>query len=177
MKKIERTTVRDLDAVTANAPDWDIDYGAQEILEAAAQKAKAPPPPPAKADAGASVARPVTKRDLIPGPTGNVGEREYKRRPKTRSSHNEAMLAYARKQIFAKGFPYGEVTLAAQKIADLRSIAMLVPGMIRQELDKMNRPAMIAFILQSQPQAPIDPGPPPFGNVPKAPPGKEDADG
>ena len=171
-KKIERTTVRDLDAVTTNAPDWDIDYGAAEILSTAGQRNKTPPPTAPAAAAEAPVARPVTKRDLIPGPTGNTGDGDYRRRMTARNKANEAMLAYARKQVFAKGFPYDQLTLDGLKIADLRSIAMLCPGMTRPELDKLNQPAMLAFILASQPQAPIEPGPAPFGNVPKAPPGR-----
>lgn len=136
----------------AEKADFDLDYEADPILAA-----KAPERLP--------MLKPITKKDLIPGPKGPKKKRR-KLGAHKKSEAAVAMFRWSRRKEFGRGVPYSFERLEKFPIQDLKAIAVLIPEYEHSVVVAMNRTELTRWILGHQGDSPIDPGPPPFGEIP-----------
>lgn len=133
-------------------PNWEVDTDSDDMLTE-------------KDIAGIPEIKPITKRDDIQGPKGKGKKR--KKHKYTLSQAARKLIIWSRKKEFGKMMPFSPQVLACYPQPDLKAIAAMMPGYDRDVVLAYTTEELRQYILAKQPDHPIDPGPPPFGKLPK----------
>ena len=134
------------------APKWDINVDPSELL--------------VEVDPMDEMIQPITQRDDIIGPKGSTNQTRSKKMKKV-STSTRKMIVWMRKREFGKVIPFSLEQLGELSFYDLRTVATLMPHYDPEVVSRYDSSELITYILGAQGDKPLDPGPPPYGEIPE----------